>query len=366
MSEGEASVKYKPHVVLVTGGAGFIASCVVETFVMKYPDVRWIAYDCLTYCSSKNNLKKVLDRDNFCFVQGDICDPEQLRTVFSEHSIDTVMHFAAETHVDRSLVEPLAFIRTNVIGTQLLIDVAGKAGVSRFIHVSTDEVYGPTVEPVSESAALLPTNPYAATKASAEHIARAGALRHNMDVIITRSSNIYGPKQFVDKVIPRFILQLMHNLPCTVHGPGTVERSFLYIDDLVDAFDIILHSGRPNTAYNIASEEKVGIRQLAEMLVDTLKDGGQMPKAELYSSYIKHTDDRKVNDESYTMKNDLINGLGWQAKIRFAEGIRRTIIWMKSVFQEDGSGDFDTQLHRYWPSAPSLQSVLEPHPAVLE
>lgn len=308
--------------ILITGAAGFIGSCVTEHLVKTYSEYMVIGIDKLSYCSNLNNIKCLEEYDNFKFLRADITDVEAMDYIFHTENIDTVLHFAAYTHVDHSFANSILFTKNNVLGTHILLELAKKYNIDRFIHVSTDEVYGGMNELSTEETILAPTNPYAATKAAAEHLVMAYHLSFGLNVIITRGNNVYGPRQYPEKVIPKFIFHLIRGEDCPIQGSGEQKRSFLYADDVVSAFDTILHRGKIGEIYNIGSEREYSILEVFDLL------------ALLCSIYEKdhhhqkvHVKDRDFNDHRYFISTEKLADLGWKQRISFEEGLKKTVDW---------------------------------------
>ena len=321
---------YNPNKILITGGCGFIASNVLCKFVMKYPEVKFINVDKLDYCASLKNLKELETGDspemvtyveNYKFYLADITDFHAIDKIFEKELPDTVIHFAAHTHVDNSFGNSFHFTQNNIYGTHVLLEVAKKYNIKRFIHVSTDEVYGEFDEKsASENSILNPTNPYSASKAGAEFIARSYYKSFNLPLIITRGNNVYGPKQYPEKLIPKFITLLNKGLPCPIHGKGLEKRSFIYVDDVVNAFDVILHYGKIGEIYNIGTNEEISNIDVTKKLLDLYGFGEEM----LY-----YVENRCFNDLRYTLNTSKLNNLGWKVNVDFNEGLKRTIEWYK-------------------------------------
>jgi dTDP-glucose 4,6-dehydratase len=319
---------YSPQSVLVTGGAGFIGSSVLAHLVHEYSCSRFICVDKLDYCSSIKNLQEVWSKSNFQFVKGDITSSDLINHVIDINKIDTVIHFAAQTHVDNSFGNSLNFTQTNVLGTHVLLESTKlfKHQVKRFIHVSTDEVYGESSLqmdslPFDEKSAMNPTNPYAATKAAAEFLVKSYAQSFGLPVIITRGNNVYGPRQYPEKLIPKFINLLMQGRPCTIHGSGQHRRSFIFVDDVVKAFDIILHKGVVGQIYNIGTDFEITNLEVARALLNAFSYEAQE------STWITFVEDRNFNDVRYHIKSDKLCELGWKPEVAFEDGLRRTIAW---------------------------------------
>ena len=270
---------YTPSVILLTGGAGFIGSHVVIQLLRAHPTYRVVVLDKLDVCASVHNLDEVKDNPNFRLVEGDIGDAVLVRRLLIEERVDTVMHFAAQTHVDNSFGNSIHFTDQNIRGTHLLLETVKSVQqqIHRFIHVSTDEVYGEgevgSETRLAEHAALNPTNPYAATKCAAEFLVKSYAISFGIPAVITRGNNVFGPHQFPEKVIPKFISLLSQGRPCSLHGSGEHRRSFLYVTDVAQAFDVILHKGQNLHIYNIGSSEEMEISnlQLAQTLISLFR-----------------------------------------------------------------------------------------------
>ena len=313
--------------ILITGAAGFIGSAVTNAFVNKYPDKFIYGLDKMSYCSNLNNLKSSLERKNFKFIQGDICESDFMKYIFNEYEIDTVMHFAAYSHVDHSFGNSLIFSQNNIIGTHTLLEVSkiNKHRIKRFIHVSTDEVYGDNEGSSDEKSLMNPTNPYSASKAAAECLVRGYYHSYNIPVIITRGNNVYGPCQYPEKAIPRFCLRLLQGKKCEIQGDGKQTRSFLYIDDVVHSFDYILNKGIVGETYNISSVEEISVLTVVKELVKVIhsKDNNQ------YDEYISFVKDREFNDKRYLISGQKLESLGWKQEISFQTGLRKTLEWYK-------------------------------------
>jgi len=322
---------YQPKCILITGGAGFIASHVVILLAQKYPDVMIINYDKLDKVASLKNLESVERLRNYKFVKGDILSAELLNYVIKEEGVDTIMHFAAESHVDNSFGNSFIFTSTNVMGTHTMMEVAkqNKDRIRRFIHVSTDEVYGEQnfEDPAcQESFVLEPTNPYAASKAGAELIAKSYMRSFGVPLIISRGNNVYGPHQYPEKMIPKFINQIMRDWPITLHGGGNTFRNMLFVEDVARAFDTILHFGQLGNVYNIGGEEsnEASVRMMATKLLEIMKPGSPLEEN------IVITPDRVFNDTRYFIDTSSLHKLGWQPQVPFDVGLKRTVDWYLS------------------------------------
>ncbi|MCP4580791.1 MAG: dTDP-glucose 4,6-dehydratase [candidate division Zixibacteria bacterium] len=306
--------------VLITGGAGFIGSNFIRYLINNRPDWQITNFDNLTYAGNLANLDDLRDNDNYRFIKGDISNIDDVRAVL-ESGFDNVVNFAAESHVDRSLYDPGIFIKTNVLGTQLLLDLAQKTGISKFLQVSTDEVYGSqnVREYADEKSPLLPNSPYAASKASADLVCRSYFKSFDMPVIITRSCNNYGPFQFPEKVIPFFMTRALKDEILPLYGDGLNSRDWIYVEDNCEALLRVLESGDPGQIYNIGSNNELTNLDLTQIILKLLGKP---------SSLIKFVEDRPAHDRRYGLNFDKIeNKLGWLPKIRFIDGIQKTIDW---------------------------------------
>ncbi|KXS21925.1 dTDP-D-glucose 4,6-dehydratase [Gonapodya prolifera JEL478] len=310
--------------IMVTGGAGFIASHVLDRLVRWYPEYNVTNFDKLDYCSSLKNLASVDWRSNYHFVKGDITSSDFVTYLFSEKKIDTILHFAAQTHVDNSFGDSLDFTLNNVMGTHVLLEAARIHGVRRFIHVSTDEVYGEVDgEDVTEDTVLAPSNPYSATKAAAEMLVRAYTKSFGIPTVITRCNNVYGPHQYPEKVIPKFICMLMDGRKLTIHGNGQNRRRYIYATDVADAMINILHKGEVGEIYNIGPGQELSNLELARSL---LRAFGRDPDD---VNNLEFVEDRAFNDSRYAIDSGKLRGLGWSPAVSFQEGIAKTIAWYR-------------------------------------
>lgn len=312
--------------ILVTGGSGFIASHLVDKLI----DLNYfvINLDKLDYCSYNNTLDI---EGKYKFIQGNLNNLELLRHIFKTYEINTVFHLAAQTHVDNSFYNSLSFTYDNIFGTHTLLEVCREYGkLDKFIHMSTDEVYGEvkmTDKIKTEESLLMPTNPYAATKAGAEMLVNAYYKSFNLPVLIIRCNNIYGPRQYPEKVIPSFINNLLNDGKCIIHGEGNTERHFLYVSDAINAFITIWNNGEINNVYNIAAHDtSIKIIKLAKLLIRKLKDN-----PDNVDDYIEYVEDRKFNDLRYYISSDKLEKLNWKPQIKFTEGLNLTINYFKSL-----------------------------------
>jgi len=319
---------YEPKSVLITGGCGFIGSNALNYLANKYGDIEFVNLDKMDYCSSEDNVN-IKDKSKYTFYKGNINNNELTQIIFNKHKIDTIIHFAAQTHVDNSFGNSVHFTEDNVMGTHNLLESVKAYGkIRRFIHISTDEVYGEVSDDnlgCDEEASLLnPTNPYAATKASAEFIVRSYMHSFKLPIIITRGNNVYGPHQYPEKVIPRFILQLLANKPVTIHGDGSSKRNFIHVEDTAKAIETILLHGQTGDIYNIGTANEYSVKQIAHLLCKKLKPTEDPEK------WLSFGKDRDFNDRRYNVKAGKLQGLGWKEEIAFEEGINRTIEWYTS------------------------------------
>ncbi|WP_411101531.1 dTDP-glucose 4,6-dehydratase [Streptomyces sp. cmx-4-9] len=306
--------------ILVTGGAGFIGSQFVRSLLSQDPTARITVLDKLTYSGVEENLAPVADHPGYTFVRGDICDVDAVDQVMAGH--DAVVHFAAESHVDRSIAGAGPFVMTNVVGTQVLLDAARKHGVGRFVHVSTDEVYGSISEGSwTEEWPLAPNSPYSASKASSDLLALAYHRTHGMDVVVTRCSNNYGPYQFPEKVIPLFVSNLMDGKHVPLYGDGGNVRDWLHVSDHCRGIDLALRKGRAGEVYNIGGGTELTNKELTGILLDAAGVGWDM---------VDRVEDRKGHDLRYSIDISKISAeLGYAPQVTFADGIKDTIAWYR-------------------------------------
>jgi dTDP-glucose 4,6-dehydratase len=305
--------------ILVTGGAGFIGSAFVRHMIEKYPQYRIIVLDKLTYAGNLDNLLPVHDEPNFKFERGDIADREVVRRLIETERVDTIVNFAAESHVDRSILAPDAFIHTDVVGTYILLDEARLLGVNRIHHVSTDEVYGSIPEGFfKEGDPLQPNSPYSASKAGGEMMVRAYHVTYGLHTTVTRGSNTYGPYQYPEKVLPLFITEAIDNRPLPVYGDGMQVRDWLYVDDHASAIDLVLHEGRPGEIYNVGGENERHNIEITRLILKLLG----RPE-----SLIRFVADRPGHDRRYALACDKIKALGWQPSGDLETLMEKTVRW---------------------------------------
>ncbi len=305
--------------ILVTGGAGFIGNCFVRHILNKYPDYKVINLDALTYAGNIENLDDVKDNPNYTFVHGNICDKNLVADLMDE--VDTIVNFAAESHVDRSITGPEIFIDTNVKGTLNLLQNAKNKGIDRYLQVSTDEVYGSLGKTgyFYETTPISPNSPYSASKASADMLVRAYHETYGMPTLNTRCSNNYGPYQYPEKLIPYFISLLLKDEKVPVYGDGLNVRDWLYVYDHCEAIDVVLHKGKVGEVYNIGGHNEKTNMEITKLILNAMgKD----------ESSIKYVQDRLGHDRRYAISNDKITSeLGWKPSLTFEQGIKITIDW---------------------------------------
>ena len=310
--------------ILVTGGAGFIGSNYLLMMVDKYPNDYFINVDSLTYAGNLKNLVSLEERSNYVFHKVNVCNTSALETVFSKEKPDAVIHFAAESHVDRSIENPLIFAETNVLGTINLINYARKCGVTRYVQVSTDEVYGSLGQEgfFIETTPLQPNSPYSASKASADCFVRAAVETYGLNASITRCSNNYGPYQFPEKLIPLMIWHALENKPLPVYGDGLNVRDWLYVDDHCQAIDTVLRQGQAGEVYNVGgNNERTNLEIIQEILQILNKS----------DSLIQFVTDRLGHDRRYAIDSSKIKRqLNWVQNTNFKDGIRKTVEWYLS------------------------------------
>ena len=320
--------------ILITGAAGFIGSHVIRLFVNKYPDYDCYNLDALTYAGNLENVADLADKPNYHFIKGDITDTAFIEQIFQQYRFDGVIHLAAESHVDRSITDPLAFIRTNVLGTANLLnaaknlwkdDMEGK----RFYHVSTDEVYGSLGKEgyFTEKTAYDPRSPYSASKASSDHFVRAYFHTYGLPVVISNCSNNYGSHHFPEKLIPLAINNIKHNKPIPIYGKGANVRDWLWVDDHARAIDTIFHNGKTGETYNIGGHNEWTNLDLIRLLCQIMdrKLGREAGTSEKLITFVS---DRAGHDLRYAIDpTKLRNDLGWEPSLQFAEGLEKTVDW---------------------------------------
>jgi len=301
--------------ILVTGGAGFIGSNFVHYVLDKHDEDEVVTLDALTYAGSKENLDGVLDNPRHEFIEGDIRDRELVTGHIAD--VDVIVNFAAESHVDRSINGAEPFVSTNVQGTQTLLDAANDADIDRFLQISTDEVYGQVLDgKFSEDSPLNPRNPYAATKAGADLLAQSFQATHDLPVVITRTSNNFGPRQHPEKLIPKFIQNAAASKSLPVYGDGSNVREWIYVEDNCRALDIVLRDGEIGEIYNIGSQTEKTNLEVTEAILDAVGADDDL---------IEFVEDRAGHDQRYALDTDKIEALGWEPEYTFEEGLERAV-----------------------------------------
>jgi dTDP-glucose 4,6-dehydratase len=316
--------------LFVTGCCGFIGSNFVNYYFNENQDVKIVNLDAMYYCASENNINDTVKQsERYQLIKGNLCSFDLIANVLEIYQIDTVIHFAAQSHVQNSFDNALQYTNDNVVGTHTLLEACRKYGkINKFIHISTDEVYGESMiseneEKKHEGSVLCPTNPYAATKAAAELIAKSYYHSFKMPIIITRGNNVYGPNQYPEKLIPRFIQQLLSGDPVTIQGDGSNVRAFLHVNDVCSALKLILEKGEIGEIYNIGSDDhqEYTVLEIAYKLINKIIK----PNALEYEKWIKYIEDRPFNDKRYYISNQKVKDLGWTIKIDFDKGLDNLI-----------------------------------------
>jgi dTDP-glucose 4,6-dehydratase len=309
--------------LLVTGGCGFIGSNFINYYFHKNKDSNIINLDAMYYCASESNVnKEIQDSSRYTFIKGNLVSMDLVSYILKNFHITHIIHFAAQSHVQNSFDDSLRYTSDNIVGTHTLLEACRIYGkIKKVVHVSTDEVYGESTgdDLKHEGCVLIPTNPYAATKAGAELIAMSYIKSYKLPIVITRGNNVYGPNQYPEKLIPKFIQQLQNNEQVTIQGNGSAKRSFLHVDDTCSAFEIILDHGSIGEIYNIGTSDEYTVLEVAEILVKLLKG------TESFQSYTRFIEDRPFNDSRYFISNQKLVELGWKIKIPFLEGIKKLV-----------------------------------------
>ena len=321
MKKGEGMAREKGKKVLVTGGAGFIGSNYVGYHLKQFPEDRVVVLDKLTYAGRMENLAEFKANKNFAFVKADICDAQAVGEALKKYGIQEIVHFAAESHVDRSIAGQKVFLETNVLGTYALLEEARKHDIARFVNIGTDEVYGSVERGESrEGDELKPRNPYSASKAAADRFAYSYFATYGLPVMMTRGSNTYGPKHFPEKVIPLFITNLMEGKKVPLYGDGKNVRDWLYAEDHCSGVAAVLRKGKAGEAYNIPGNKALQNVELTHALLKAMGKGKEM---------IQYVEDRKGHDKRYALNGDKLRALGWKNEMNFEKGLKLTVQWYK-------------------------------------
>ncbi|AMX82319.1 dTDP-glucose 4,6-dehydratase [Geobacillus subterraneus] len=307
--------------LLVTGGAGFIGSNFVHYMLNKYPEYKIVNYDLLTYAGNLENLKDIQENPQYVFIKGDIRNYQLVDYIVKFHHIDVIVNFAAESHVDRSISDPNIFVKTNVLGTQVLLDVAKANNIQKYVQISTDEVYGSLGDTgyFTEETPLAPNSPYSASKASADLLVRAYRETYGLNVNITRCSNNYGPYHFPEKLIPLIITNALEGKELPIYGDGQHIRDWLHVEDHCTAIDLVIHKGKPGEVYNIGGHNERTNDEIVHLIVEKLG---------VSKSLIKYVSDRPGHDRRYAIDpTKIMTELGWKPQYTFDKGIEETIQW---------------------------------------
>ena len=314
--------------LLVTGGCGFIGSNFINYYYSSHPDVTIVNLDAMYYCADENNIKEeIRNSGRYHLVKGNITSVDLLNHILNSYQIDSVIHFAAQSHVQNSFNESLKYTYDNVVGTHTLLECCHIYGkIQKFIHISTDEVYGESMLSSDEikkdeHSVLCPTNPYAATKAGAELIANSYYYSFKMPIIITRGNNVYGPNQYPEKLVPKFIELLKNGQKVTIQGDGSNVRAFLHVTDVAKALELILEKGIVGEIYNIGSDEEkeYSVLEIAKILIELVKNTTD------YDQFIEYIEDRPFNDKRYFISNEKVKNLGWKIETDFIEGLKEIL-----------------------------------------
>lgn len=309
--------------ILICGGAGFMGSHFIKYVLNKYPDYKVVNFDKLTYAGNLDNLKEVENNPNYSFVKGDICDAVILEKAVEDYKINVIINYAAETHVDRSIMDPDAFLQTDVFGVYNLLEMTKKFNLQKMVQVSTDEVYGSILKgKFDEESNFAPNSPYAASKAGGDLLCRSYFITYQTPVVVTHSCNFIGENQYPEKLIPLFITNLLEGKKVPLYGDGKNVREFIYQEDHCRAIDVILHKAKPGSVYNIGSGEEMKNIDVTNMILKNLGFGKEM---------IEYVKDRPGHDRRYAINAKKIKKeLGWQAEVSFEEGLKKTIAWYKA------------------------------------
>ena len=305
--------------LLITGGAGFIGSNFILSMMNSHPEVEIINLDVLTYAGNLNNLKSVDKNPRYTFIRGDICDPNKVNLILDKYRVDTIVHFAAESHVDRSITKASEFVRTNVLGTQNLLECARHHQIEKFIHISTDEVYGSTITgSFTENNILSPSSPYSASKAGSDLLALSYFTTYKLPVIITRCTNNFGPCQHPEKLIPLFVTNLLEGRKVPVYGTGKNVRDWIHVSDHCQAVEFLIKKGKFGEIYNIGGGNEMTNIEITEKILTLLKKD---------ESLIEYVTDRPGHDYRYSLDCSKLRKMGWSPRFSFEEGLKDTVEW---------------------------------------
>ncbi len=302
---------------LITGGAGFMGSNFIRYLINNYPEFEVVNFDKLTYAGNLENLRDLEQNPRYQFIKGDIANEAAIDAIMGQE-IDTVINFAAETHVDRSISGPKSFIVTDVLGTYTLLEAVKKYGIKKYIQISTDEVFGSTNEEFSEDSPFEPNSPYSASKAGGDHLVRAYWKTYGLPVIVTHSCNFYGPYQYPEKLIPLFITNLIEGKKIPVYGDGQNIREWIYVPDYCQALDVIHQKGEPGDVYNIGTGERFTNLEVTQMILEQMGVGQEM---------VEYVKDRPGHDRRYAINAEKLRELGWQPDWNFEQALKETIEW---------------------------------------
>lgn len=329
--------------LLVTGGCGFIASNFINHFMKTHPDVNIYNLDKLDYCANPKSIEDP-HSPRYHFILGDVTNRDLVMHVFDTCDIDTIVHFAAQSHVDNSFGNSLSFTVNNVLGTHNLLECARVYDkIEKFIHVSTDEVYGEVTKSQREEGMLNPTNPYAATKAAVEHIVKSYHISFGLPVLISRGNNVYGPYQYPEKVIPRFIMLAKMGEKLTIQGTGSNTRTFIHSSDVAAAFETLVDKGIIGEVYNIGSRDELSVMEIARRTIAELY-GPAEAEGENINKYVTFIKDRDFNDERYDIDSCKLEKLGWKRQVGFDEGFKQTVEWYRKALDDGFWSDIRTAI----------------------
>ena len=308
--------------ILVCGGAGFMGSHFIKYILEKYPDYMLVNFDKLTYAGNLENLKEVENNKKYKFLKGDICDASEVDRVVRENKIDTIVNYAAETHVDRSVMDPSAFLKTNIFGSYNLLEATKKFDLKKMVQVSTDEVFGSIDSgKFREDSPFEPNSPYSAAKAGGDLLCRSYFVTFQTPVVVTHSCNFYGSNQYPEKLIPLFVTNLLEGKKVPVYGDGKQVREWIYTEDHCNAIDVILHKAKAGSVYNIGSGDEIENIEITKLILEYLGYDEKM---------IEYVKDRPGHDKRYALDaNKLKNELGWEAKVNFRDGLKKTVDWYR-------------------------------------